>query len=162
MIMLESLLICLSLVICAAVLYFAMDRFWDLIFPEPSVKPESRSTEHRKTRIAMDNAMYAQIFARSPDLDGCEFLTGGSSDIMNEMKRRNIDIALLSREAEDIEDGEFRSLSVTCSVSPVILSGTSQKITPLAGQNRVFCLVYRTIFSPLVRSLFDSGVLNRL
>ena len=159
--MLMNIAVLISLIVCAAVLYIAMDRFWDILYPVPqSTMPETESSG-QKIRIAVDNPMFASMFADAPQQEECELLSGSSSEILTEMERRRIDVAVLSDASSSLTDDDFTQISAVCRMDRISFSSGTVKVVPLSKNNTPVRIIYRTTLSPFVRSLFDSGILIR-
>jgi hypothetical protein len=135
-----------------------ISRFLDFLWP---VKPLETHKAKKNCRIAMDNPMYLPAFRHLADKEDCIFLSGNTEEIMEEVRHRHVDVAVISSSTSSDVDPSFRQIHANYKVKSIMIGMERTKVDPITPDSNTIQVFYKDSFARAVQSLFEKGVLTR-
>jgi hypothetical protein len=153
--MLDIIIILGSFVLIATVIYFSINRLFDVIDPDYS--------SSRKYRIAVDNVVFLQQAKKYFDPKRCVLYTGQGSEILSEMKQTRVDLAVLEgNEGNPQESGTMKHIRASFRPSEPLSNDRSMPLFMLTDKARDLDIYYREDMSPVVQKLLGNRIITRI
>ena len=153
--MLEMIIAVGSLVFCAVIGYFAIDRLFDAIDPD--------IVTDRKYRMAVDDVVFLHQAKKYFDPKRCVLYTGYGSEILSEMQRNGMDLAVLDGNEENPKESAAMN-HIRASFQPCepVANDTGMHLFMLSDKARDLDIYYRDDMSPVIQQMLGNRIITKI
>ena len=156
--MAENLVLIISLLLIAVLLYFAIGRLFDMI--DPYQHTDSGPLEEQY-RIALEDVVFVRELKRYLDTDQCRFFMGSRDEVLQRLSNGDIDLAILIHEGPKPDTG-MNTMQANYYTSALFLEECGIQIELLQHQARTIQVYYKDRLRPLIDEMLDQGTLAKI